>query len=234
MNNGYIYLHRKLLDSAIFSSELGLKIWVWCLLKATFKERNVYVGRQKVHLEPGQFIFGRIAASEQLNISESTVRNWINILEKDNYLDIKSTNKYSLISIKSWDEYQGKGQQMTSRWKTDDEQMDTNNNVNNVNNINIYMSEFNKLFNRQFRETTGRRRKLKARLETYKMDQILKALNNLSKSPFHRGINDSGWTADPDFLIRNDEQIDKWLNKDMQEAKKLSKLSSLSIFLNRK
>lgn len=228
MQNGYIFLHRKLLDSPVFSSELGLKVWIWCLLKSSFQERDIYIGRQKVHLEPGQFIYGRISASEQLGIAESTVRNWMSILEKDSYIDIKATNKYSIISIKNWEHYQKKDSRKTTDRQTDDEQMDTNNKdkkVKNDKNINIYMSEFNKLFERQFRVTAGRTRKLKTRLETYSMDQILKSLENLSKSPFHRGVNDRGWQADPDFLIRNDEQIDKWLNKDMNEAKQLSKLS---------
>jgi hypothetical protein len=92
-------------------------------------------------------------------------------------------------------------------------------------NVEKYVEKYNELFNREFRTTDGRKRKLKARLKTYSMEQILKSLKNLSQSPFHRGVNDRGWQADPDFLIRNDEQVDKWLNKDMQEAKQLSKLS---------
>ena len=49
----------------------------------------------------------------------------------------------------------------------------------------------------------------------FTLEEILKALDNLSKSEFHQGDNDRGWKADPDFLIRNDEQIDKWLNTDL-------------------
>ena len=44
------------------------------------------------------------------------------------------------------------------------------------------------------------------------MDQIKLATENLAASPFHTGTNDRGWKADPDFLIKSDEQIDKWLN----------------------
>lgn len=76
----------------------------------------------------------------------------------------------------------------------------------------MYIDAFNKLFNREFRLTKTRRDKLKKRFESYTKEQISKALINLSKSKYHQGHNDTNWTADPDFLIRNDEMVDKWLN----------------------
>lgn len=88
----------------------------------------------------------------------------------------------------------------------------TNKNKINKNKIKEYISLFNSLFNSSFRETKGRMVKLEARLRTYEFEDILKALTNLSKSKFHQGENDRSWKADPDFLIRSDEQIDKWLN----------------------
>lgn len=75
-----------------------------------------------------------------------------------------------------------------------------------------FINLFNKLFKRNFRVTTGRRKKLKTRLETFSYEEIKKALYNLSRSEFHQGKNDRGWKADPDFLLRSDEQVDKWLN----------------------
>ena len=49
---GYIKLYRKLLESPIFQNEKALKVWIWCLCKATHKEIDVLVGRQLVHLLP--------------------------------------------------------------------------------------------------------------------------------------------------------------------------------------
>ena len=34
----------------------------------------------------------------------------------------------------------------------------------------------------------------------------------MSKIPFFQGKNDRGWTPDVDYLIRNDENVDKMLN----------------------
>ena len=77
----------------------------------------------------------------------------------------------------------------------------------------LYIKAFNRLFNAQYRVTPTRVAKLKVRFKTYTPEQISTALIALSKSKFYRGDNDRGWKADPDFLIRSDEQVDKWLNK---------------------
>lgn len=63
------------------------------------------------------------------------------------------------------------------------------------------------------RYTGGRKEKLKARLKTFKLDEIITAAQNLADSPFHMGDNEGGRVyATFDFLMRNDEQVDKWLN----------------------
>jgi hypothetical protein len=132
-NQGWIKLHRKLLENPIFSSEKGLKIWIWCLLKATHSQQDFYLGQQPISLINGQFVFGREIASQELKMSASTVRNWIRILKKDSYITIKSTNKYSIITICKWNIYQDinqqKGQQNKNKWKTNGKQKDTYNKV---------------------------------------------------------------------------------------------------------
>src|SRR3990167_6919308 len=78
--------------------------------------------------------------------------------------------------------------------------------------VNIYVDLFNKLTDGKYIITTGREQKLNARLKKYTMAQLQTALENIVKSKWHMGENDRGWKIDPDFLIRNDEQIDKWVN----------------------
>lgn len=81
-NSSYIKLFRKLLNSPIFENEKALKIWIWCLLKATHREREQLVGRQVVHLEKGQFVFGRKKASEELKMKERTLYDYLKLLEQ--------------------------------------------------------------------------------------------------------------------------------------------------------
>ncbi len=136
-NETWIKLYRKLMDSPIFENEKALKIWLWCLLKATHKEREQLVGQQIVNLKKGQFIFGREKASDELKMTESTVYKYIKLLEKLQMISIKSNNKFSVISIEKWENYQDEKQQKNNKKTTKEQQSNTNKNVKNVNN-NIY------------------------------------------------------------------------------------------------
>lgn len=138
-NLGWIKLYRKLLHSPIFSSEKGLKVWVWCLLKASHGGYEQYVGRTLVRLQPGQFVFGRKVAAGELRMKQSTVWDWISQLKSDSYIDIKPQSKYSVISVKNWSEYQGNDSKSDNKATTDRQQTDTNKNDKNVKN-NIYSS----------------------------------------------------------------------------------------------
>lgn len=90
--------------------------------------------------------------------------------------------------------------------------------------IDLFIEKFNQHFKKSYRVTNGRTIKLRLRLKIYSIEEILQALENLASSPFHRGVNDRGWDANPDFLIRNDEQVDKWLNYDSFQAEKISSI----------
>ena len=104
---GYIKLHRKTLISSVFRSEKALKVFIWCLLKATHKERDELVGLQTVHLEPGQFVYGRIKAAKELEMPQSTVNDIITSLKCQQLIRVKSNNKYSVVTIINWALYQG-------------------------------------------------------------------------------------------------------------------------------
>ena len=105
-NTSWIKLYRKILKSPIWDNEKALKIWIWCLLKATYQERIQLVGQQEVNLEKGQFVFGRKKASEELSMNESTIYKYIKLLEKLKMISIKSNNKFSIVSIEKWEDYQ--------------------------------------------------------------------------------------------------------------------------------
>ena len=148
---GYINVHRTLLDSMIFSSQTGLKIWIWLLLKASYRKRHVSLkigkGETIVTIERGQLIFGRYKAEEELCIDGSTIYRWIKKLEENEMISIQSSNQYSIITICNYDSYQGENdkdeqptnnqrttneQQMNSRRTADEQQMNTYNKDNNI------------------------------------------------------------------------------------------------------
>lgn len=139
---GWIKLHRKIVDSPIWEDPYYLKLWLYCLMKATHKDREVIIGNQVIKLKPGEFITGRKSLSDDLNtgvkpklkLNDSTWWRYLNNLEKMQMLHIKKTNKFSIVSIVNWNEYQETEHQMHNRCTSDEHQMHTNKNDKNVKN----------------------------------------------------------------------------------------------------
>ena len=138
-DTSYIKLFRKILKSPIWDNEKVLKIWIWCLLKATHTERRQLVGQQIVDLEKGQFIFGRKKASEELKMTESTIYKYIKLLEELQMLTVNSNNKFSVISIAKWENYQIDELKNNNKEITKEQQSNTNKNVKK-----LYLYLFNR------------------------------------------------------------------------------------------
>ena len=110
-DGGYIKLHRKTLKSQVFSSDAVLfRVWMWCLLRASYKKRWVQIdtgsGVTEIEILPGQFLYGRRKSAKELKITESLLRYKIEKLKKIGNIVVKTTNKFSIISVINWDTYQ--------------------------------------------------------------------------------------------------------------------------------
>ncbi|HYD92501.1 MAG TPA: hypothetical protein VEA37_13575 [Flavobacterium sp.] len=127
----------------MFQNEKLLKVWVWCLLKATHTEHEQAVGFQKVTLQPGQFVTGRYEAATELNMKPSTVWRYLNMLKVNNSVDIKSNTKFSVVTVVNWGFYQSECEKLDSevdtnvdnKWTASGQQVDTNKNVKNDKNV---------------------------------------------------------------------------------------------------
>ena len=119
LNEGWIPLFRKLLDSQVFQSEGLLKVWIWCLLKVAYKARWVPVKINKttteVHLFAGQFIFGRKTAAKELKMKPSTAWKRMQKLENMQNLNIQSNRHYSVVTLANWKFYQGLLKKVTAK-----------------------------------------------------------------------------------------------------------------------
>lgn len=131
---GWIKVHRKLLESNVFQNEKLLKVWIWCLLKATHTEQSPIIGTQIVHLKPGQFIFGRNKAAVELNMKPSTVYKYMMVLQKGLNLELKCNNKFTVVTIVNWNLYQFDNKKSSSKVTTKEQQKNTYKNVKNVKN----------------------------------------------------------------------------------------------------
>jgi hypothetical protein len=129
-NQGYIWLWRKLLDSPVTQTSNAnlFKVWVWCLLQADHQETRFLWNGKEVTLKPGEFITGRESASKVLYMKPKTWYNQMRLLSKMGNLDIKTNNRFTLVHVVKWAEYQHPSVKMDSKQTTDGQQMDTDNN----------------------------------------------------------------------------------------------------------
>jgi hypothetical protein len=121
--DGWISLHRKVRLSAVWQDAELFRLWCLCLLKATHKPHKQMIGNQYIDLEPGQFVTGRDALAEEYNrdlspskkVKPLTLWRWLQKLEKLENLNIKPTNKYSVVTVVNWSEYQETEQQKNNK-----------------------------------------------------------------------------------------------------------------------
>jgi hypothetical protein len=219
-NSGWIKLHRKILENSFCLGGMNkLGFWVYLLLSASHKDQSFVLGNTKIQIKQGQLLTGRKALAKQAGVSEGTIELWLDVLEKNlQQIVQQKTNKYRIITILNWDKYQDNKQQNDNKMTTEYQQNDTYKNVKNVkNDNNIYttgleefVSKFNQLFGKNYRATPGLRKMYQDRLKNFTHSEIMTAVDSLAKSKFHRGDNNRHWVADPSFLLRSDEQVDKW------------------------
>lgn len=108
MNQGYVKLWRKSIDAGWIKNHKLWVFWTYCLMKASHREFDAIVGLQVIRLMPGQFVFGRRKASEETGLSQQEIRTILAFLIKAGNLTIKTTNKFSIITIVNWHIYQAK------------------------------------------------------------------------------------------------------------------------------
>jgi hypothetical protein len=135
-DEGWIRLHRKIIESQVFQSEGLLKVWIWCLLKANHKDRWVQIklgrGTTEVFVKRGQFIFGRETAAKELKMVERTVHKRMLKLETMRNCDIQSDTHYSIVTILNYEPYQSsQNREVTGKVTAKGQPRDTNKNDKN-------------------------------------------------------------------------------------------------------
>jgi len=185
---GWIKLHRKILDSSVFDNPNLLKMWIWCLVKATHKDYTAMVGLEEVELKAGQFITGRSKGSLELNMNPSSWYKYLKRLEKLQMVSLNSNNKMTTVTVQKWELYQSdefeKEQQNNNKITTKEQQNNTyKNNKNNKNNIYILISDYttNEELRQALKDFLHMRRKIKAPMTKRALKMLLTELDKLGE-----------------------------------------------------
>jgi hypothetical protein len=100
--NGFIVLHRKMLEWEWYNDIPCKVLFLHIILKANFKDTKW----RGITIKRGQLVTGRLALAEQTGLTERQIRTALNKLKTTSNLTIKTTNKYSIITITNYEKYQ--------------------------------------------------------------------------------------------------------------------------------
>ncbi len=117
--DGWIKLHRSLLDKGWIKKPEYVQLWVILLLLASHDDREYFWNGKMIILKSGQLITGRKFLSEKTGISQTTIERILKCFESGHQIGQQKTSTSRLISIYNWDKYQNSGQQNGQR--TDNE-----------------------------------------------------------------------------------------------------------------
>ena len=143
MEQGYVKLWRKCLDSGLLKNPTAWQLFGYLLLKATHRAHRQLVGGMVFDLQPGDVIFGRSKAADDLCVGEQSIRTALKLLEKLEIVTSKSTNKCTVISFVNWYRYQDEqpapnqqtNQHLTSNQPAPNQHLTTNKNERKKENI---------------------------------------------------------------------------------------------------
>lgn len=101
-NNGYIKLYRKLVQWGWYQDNAVKCLFLHCLLMASYRDFK-WMGQE---FKAGQFITSVSHLSKELGFSTQQIRTALRKLESTEELTSKSTNKYTVITVMNWGNYQ--------------------------------------------------------------------------------------------------------------------------------
>ena len=138
MENGYVKLHRKLLENPIADRPAWAWLWVVLLLKANWEEKEIIWNGEILKLQPGQFVTGRKALSKDTGVRPSTIEDILKYLETRHQIRQQKFNKFRIITIENWKIYQIENEKPDTKSDnqptTKRQQSDTDKNVKNIKN----------------------------------------------------------------------------------------------------
>lgn len=123
MNNGYIKIYRKLEDWDWYKTPTVLSLWIHILMEANHTDKKW----QGVIIKRGSFITGLNVLSTDTGLSVQQVRTALKKLESTNNITSKSTNKYRIITVLDYNDYQNDNKQpnkqITNKQQTNNKQI---------------------------------------------------------------------------------------------------------------
>lgn len=129
---GWICIHRDIVDHWIYQESEALKVWLTLLIEANHEKKTHMFNGAMTTIQRGQLVCGRHSLAEKTGVSENKIRRYIGLLESEGMINQQKTNKYSVITIANYAEYQNVHQQSTGKTPADNQQTTTPKQLNKL------------------------------------------------------------------------------------------------------
>lgn len=220
MDEGYIKLFRSMTDWEWYKDSNTKAVFLHLLLNANWEDSR-YRGYE---VPRGSVVTGLHSLSESLGISIKSVRTALKHLKATGEVTIKTTNRFSIVSIANWEKFQGNIEegasqmagQVALKGQASGTQRATYKEYKEIKNIrreeeretSLNPEEVQNLFNTIcifFKPcmTIGKSSlpKIKTLGQQYTLDEIREVFERANNSKFLKGDNDRSWKATFDWII---------------------------------
>ena len=120
---GWISLYRKFVNWEWYTDANTMRVFLHLLLLANHKE-NKWRG---ILIERGQLVTSYNSISDDLNLTVQEIRTSFKRLKSTNEITTKSTNKYTLVTILKYNDYQDNQEENNKQTNTRNNNQTTSN-----------------------------------------------------------------------------------------------------------
>lgn len=233
MLGGWASVHRSVIDHWVAAEPELFAVWVRLILEANFEDKKKMFNGSLIEIKRGQLVFGLNAFSAKSGVSVKKLRRHLDLLEKEGMIGRQKTNKFSLISITNYEQYQGQGRQEAGQGQAEGKQGASKgqhrNNVNKGNNENKDLTSpqaddaqvvfdywcYRMGKNASAKFSDKRRKAVVGRFKDGRtVEQIKQAIDGCAKTDFNmgRGPRSDGTVYDDlELICRNNEKFEHYL-----------------------
>lgn len=227
MNNGWIILHRKILDCEIWDSNEPFTrrdAWIELLLLANHRDKSILFNGKPIVIERGQYLTSIRKLAEMFRWSKDKVRRYLRLLEERQMIHKECDKNRTLLTIVNYEVYQDVRDSDKYSDEDSDKHSDKDTDKTQTNKVKKEESGISKDIPQPTQDvqqiidewnllpypvskvvkittTSKRYKEIKARIKEYGVEKVIDAIRNVSTSDFLMGESSSGWVISFDWFV---------------------------------
>jgi len=180
--NGYVKIHRKLLQWGWYSDSVVKDVFLHLLITAAYKDGE-FLGHP---IKVGQAVIGYDKLSKELGFTVQQIRTALKKLESTKEITRNSTNKFTVVTVENWGDYQLEcdsiNKPITNEQQTNNKPITASKEIKNIKNIsNVDFDDIWKAYPRKEGKADAYK-KLPKILKNNSKEEILRAIKRYEDS----------------------------------------------------